>query len=87
VAYTVVIREGAERRLQRIPEPIRSNIGRRIDRLADNPRPPGAQPLKGMQGLWRLRIGNWRVVYVIEDEQGIVDIRLIGPRGEVYRGV
>ncbi len=34
--YTVIIREGAERRLERIPEPFRSNIGRRIDQLADN---------------------------------------------------
>jgi mRNA interferase RelE/StbE len=87
VAYTVVIRDRAERRLQRIPEPLRSNIRHRIDRLADNPRPSGAQPLKGIHGLWRLRVGNWRVVYVIDDEQGIVDIRLIGPRGEVYRGL
>lgn len=41
--------------------------------------------MKGVQGLWRLRVGDWRVVYVIDDERGVVDIRLIGPRGEVYR--
>jgi len=87
VPYTVIIREGAERRLERIPEPFRSNIRRRIDQLADNPRPQSAQPLKGLQGLWRLRVGDWRVLYVIDDAQRIIDVRRIGPRGEVYRGL
>ncbi len=85
--YTVSIRASAQRRLERIPEPLRSNIRRRIDQLAHTPRPSSALPLRGTEGLWRLRVGQWRIVYAINDAQRVVDVRLIETRGQVYRGL
>lgn len=63
-------------------------MGRALDGLAENPRPgpPAGKPLKGYPGLWRLRIaGSYRVVYRLDERAGIVRVRLIGHRRDVYR--
>ena len=61
-------------------------VARRIDGLADNPRPPGVEKLKGAEGLWRVRVGDYRVIYTVRDEVLLVLVIRIGHRREVYRG-
>ena len=57
----------------------------RIDGLAQDPRPSASRKLRGEQNLWRIRIGDYRVVYSVDDRQRIVDIVRIRHRREVYR--
>jgi mRNA interferase RelE/StbE len=58
-----------------------------IRSLADDPRPPGCKRLSGHDALYRIRVGDWRIIYAIEDDKLIVLIVEIGPRGRVYRGL
>jgi mRNA interferase RelE/StbE len=61
------------RQLDRIREPDFSRIAQAILGLENNPRPPGCRKLRGLQG-WRIRIGNWRVIYHINDQERLVII-------------
>lgn len=62
----------------------RQRIAQRISSLADNPRPPGCQKLSGRER-YRIRQGNYRILYTIEDSQLVVFIIRVGHRKEVYR--
>lgn len=59
-------------------------IKRAIEKLAQNPRPPGCLKLVGEVNQWRVRVGDWRVVYVIEDGRLVVLVVRVAPRGGVY---
>jgi mRNA interferase RelE/StbE len=52
--------------------------------LAGNPRPPGATKLQGQRDTWRIRVGDWRVVYVPDDRARVVIVTVIGHRRDVY---
>ncbi len=58
----------------------------RIRQLADDPRPQGCEKLVGITNAWRIRSGNYRVVYMIDDRAQVVTITRVGHRREVYRG-
>ena len=58
-----------------------------IQNLGENPRPPGCRKLAGASGLWRIRIGDWRVVYEIDDAARIIEIQIVAHRRDVYRGI
>ena len=83
-SYSVVYRQSAERELRRIPREDILRIARRIEALGENPRPPGVMRLSGADG-YRIRQGDWRVVYLVDDDAKRVDIVKIGHRREVYR--
>ena len=85
--YTVTILPSALHQLAEIPRPDQKRIKERIDRLATDPRPPGAKKLQGEADLFRLRSGNYRVVYSIEDVRMMVLVIRIGHRRDVYRGL
>lgn len=59
-------------------------IDRKVLALADNPRLPGCKKLKGYRDQWRIRVGDWRVVYLIDDAATLVTITLVAHRREVY---
>ena len=83
--YTVTILPSALDHLADLPRPDQKRIRERIDGLAAHPRPPGAKKLKGESDLFRLRSGNYRIIYSIEDVQLIVLVIRIGHRRDVYR--
>jgi mRNA interferase RelE/StbE len=85
--YTVAILPSALRQLAELPRHDQKRIKERIDRLAVDPRPPGVQKLKGESDLFRLRSGDYRVIYSIEDVRMIVLVIRIGHRRDVYRGL
>jgi len=58
---------------------------RRIEALGENPRPPGCLKLTGAEDLWRIRIGDYRVLFDIQDEKLLVDILAIRHRSDAYR--
>ena len=73
------------RQLDRVHEPDFSRLAEAILSLEDNPRPGGCRKLRGLQG-WRIRIGNWRVIYHIDDHEFVVTIVEIRRRREnTYR--
>jgi mRNA interferase RelE/StbE len=84
--YSVVIKSSAQRELNVLEDPVFSRIDRRILALAENPRPAGCKKLKGYKDQWRIRIGDWRVVYVFDDSAERVSITRVAHRREVYDG-
>jgi len=60
-------------------------ISHAIDALEENPRPSGCKKLKdATENLWRIRVGDYRIIYVIADEVKIVDVRKVGHRKDIY---
>lgn len=85
-SYKVVIKKSAAKELQDVPgKKDRQRLVERISALAENPRPAGAEKLSGARDKYRIRQGNYRVLYEIEDEVFIVHIVKIGDRKDVYR--
>lgn len=82
--YEVQIIPGAEREMDRLPAPIHTRISRRILSLEDNPRPRGIKKLSGHEE-YRLRVGDYRVLYTIDDKNGVIIVFAVGHRREVYR--
>ncbi|MEE8125556.1 MAG: type II toxin-antitoxin system RelE/ParE family toxin [Nitrospirales bacterium] len=85
MAYTVHIAPAAERQLKILPKPTQSQISKRLLKLEVNPRPSGVKKLEGEKDLYRLRVGDFRVIYTIRDRELIVLIVKIGHRREIYR--
>jgi mRNA interferase RelE/StbE len=85
MAYEVRLKPSAERALRKLPAQIRSRIGSRLDGLASNPRPSGCEKLAGADDLYRVRVGDYRLVYQISDEILVILVVTIGHRSDVYR--
>lgn len=87
-AYAVRLTAGARRELQGLTEPLRQQVRHAVHRLGSAPRPPGATLLSGTRAerIWRIRVGDYRVLYQILDAQLVVLVIRIGHRREVYRG-
>ena len=83
-SYSVVVKRSAERELRAVPQRDLSRLVARIRGLAEDPRPPGGEKLSG-HDRYRLRQGDYRVVYAVDDEQRIVEVVKVGHRREVYR--
>jgi len=81
--YQLVIERYAEKQLAKIPPPDFNRIVKAIKTLADNPRPHGYKKLTGRPG-YRIRIGNYRVIYLVEDKQLRVFVIDIGDRKSIY---
>ena len=83
-SYRLALTASAEKELNRLPNALTARIAGRIEKLADNPRPSGCKKLKGGVNEWRIRIGDYRVIYTIEDSTKAVDVTRIAHRKEVY---
>lgn len=84
VSYQIEMRPAALRALKRIDQQDQARIRGAIALLAADPRPPGATSLKGRPGL-RVRIGNYRIIYTIEDDKLLIVVVALGHRREIYR--
>ena len=86
MAYAIEITRPALRQMKKLDPRIRERLSRRIDQLAEEPPPPGAVQLKATSPpLYRVREGDYRIVYRIEQERLTVLVVRIGHRSEVYR--
>lgn len=83
--YKVLLERAAERDLRRLTPDVHDRIIRAIRALANEPRPPGCRKLAGSENDWRIRVGDWRVVYEIADAVNEVRINRVRHRREVYR--
>jgi mRNA interferase RelE/StbE len=82
--YTVVISQTAEKELYRLPSNVVEKIVVVLKSLQDNPRPVGCKKLKGYKDLWRIRVGNYRIIYAVNDVVLLVDVRDLGHRKDIY---
>jgi mRNA interferase RelE/StbE len=83
-SYTVEIKPSARKELEALPNQILARVIAKIEALADNPRPAGCKKLKGFKDQWRIRVGDWRFVYIINDTARLVSVTRIAHRREVY---
>ena len=82
--YSVVVQASAQKELDALDDRAFTRIDRKILELAETPRPPGCKKLKGYKDHWRIRVGDWRVVYMIDDSFRRVSITRVAHRREVY---
>ena len=82
--YQVQVKRSAEKELDALPARTRTRIGKRLLDLEANPRPHGVEKLQGQEA-YRLRVGDYRVLFTIEDGARIVTIYAVGHRRNVYR--
>ena len=83
--YTVLLDKQPQKILRRLPRDLLARIDRAIRALADEPRPAGCKKLTGHDNLYRVRVGEWRICYAVEDEQLIVLVVEVAPRGAAYK--
>jgi mRNA interferase RelE/StbE len=83
--YRIFLERAAERELRRLSREIHNRIIRAIQGLVADPRPPGCRKLTGTQNDWRIRVGDYRVVYEIDDKAQVVRVNRVRHRREVYR--
>lgn len=83
--YAVSLLPAARRQFLDLPTPLQTRLQPHIDALADNPRPHGVKKLSGRADQYRIRVGDWRIIYAIEDRELVVLVIRIGNRREVYR--
>ena len=83
--YTVEIAPAAERQIRKLEATARRRILNRIETLQRNPRPVGVEKLSDSEGLYRVRVGNFRIIYEIEDRITKVLVLKVGDRKEIYK--
>lgn len=84
VKFSLEIKQSAQRELDALDDAVFKRIDRKILALAENARPAGCKKLKGYKDQWRIRIGDWRVVYLIDNETKTVTVMHVAHRREVY---
>ncbi|MET0011752.1 type II toxin-antitoxin system RelE family toxin [Dehalococcoides mccartyi] len=84
--YRIELRRKAQQDLDKLPKKDFEAVIETIKELANTPRPKGIEKLK-VSGLWRVRRGDYRIVYNIDDKQSLVIIVRIGNRRDIYRSL
>lgn len=83
-AYKVALAASAAKELYKLPHSLIARIISRLESLALNPRPAGCKKLTGGDREWRIRIGDYRVVYTVDDAESSLEVTRIRHRREVY---
>jgi mRNA interferase RelE/StbE len=82
--YALDIKQSAQREMDALDDSVFARLDRKILALADEPRPAGCKKLKGYKDQWRVRVGDWRALYVIDDATHTVTVTHVAHRREVY---
>ena len=83
--YRVVVERAAEKDLRRLPLDVRFRVANALRSLANDPRPVGSRKLAGTKHDWRIRMGDYRVIYEIADSIKVIRVYRIRHRREAYR--
>ncbi len=83
-SFTVELKPAARKELEQLPDAVLGRVVRKLESLGSVPRPPGCKKLKGYKDQWRVRIGDWRAVYIVDDELKLVSVTRIAHRRDVY---
>lgn len=82
--YRIEVRPAALRALRKVDPQVRSRVEGAIALLAEDPRPPASRPLRGRPG-YRVRVGDYRIIYTINDDVLLIVVVTLGHRRDVYR--
>ncbi len=82
--YSVSISSRAERDLRKLDRAVKNRMVKALFALESNPRPSGCLKVQSEEGLWRLRVGDWRIGYTVDDAANEVVVVRIGHRSEFY---
>ena len=82
--YAVVVSDRAARELEALPASVATRIYAKLEALASQPRPSGVKKLQGERDLWRIRIGEYRVIYSVNDRNRVVDVVRVRHRSKAY---
>ena len=82
--YAVTLADSARKELRVLPAHVVQRVHAKLRELTINPRPSGCKKLQGHKNCWRIRVGDYRIVYTIDDAKTLVDITRIAHRKEVY---
>lgn len=85
MSYRIEFTPTAARALKKLPGSIQSRISPKVDSLSSAPRPHGVEKMAGHENRYRIRVGEYRIIYVIDDRSSLVTVAVIGHRREVYR--
>jgi mRNA interferase RelE/StbE len=83
-SYNVALTASAAKELKKLPNQLVARIVPRLESLSANPRPPGCKKMQGGDREWRIRIGDYRAVYTIDDTKFLVEVTRIRHRSGVY---
>lgn len=83
-SYVVQVKLSARKELEALPDHVLSRVVRKMESLSQDPRPAGCKKLKGYKDQWRIRVGDWRLLYIIDDAVKLVSVTRIAHRREVY---
>jgi mRNA interferase RelE/StbE len=82
--YSIEIKQSAQKELDALDDSLLTRIDGKILALAENPRPAGCKKLKGYQDQWRVRVGDYRVIYILDDASKTVTVTRVAHRREAY---
>jgi len=82
--YAVTLADSARKELRTLPSHVIECVQPKLRELAANPRPSGCKKLQGYKQGWRIRVGDYRILYTVDDAERRVDIARIAHRKEVY---
>ena len=83
--YTITFARSARKKLENLNAALVNKIFPKIEALAKESRPRGCRKLHGEENLWRIRVGDYRVIYAIYDEKQLIDITAVRHRSEAYK--
>jgi mRNA interferase RelE/StbE len=86
-SYTVDARPRVRKALRQLDPAVRQNVLAKMRALASDPRPSGVEALRGHRPWLRVRVGDYRIIYAVDDEAGLVTVLTVGHRREVYRNL
>lgn len=87
MAYRLEFLSSAQREFLRLPFPVQKRLDPYLSGLVQNPRPHGVKAMVGHKGLFRIRVGEYRILYEINDAAHVVTVTRVRPRGSAYRGL
>jgi mRNA interferase RelE/StbE len=85
--YRIELTPAATRALRKLATEVSRRIARKIDALATQPRPADARKLEGEEGLYRVRVGDYRIIYSVHDDVLLVLVVRIGHRSDIYKAM
>jgi mRNA interferase RelE/StbE len=85
VVYEVRIKTSALRALNKLPTEVQKRVLRAVATLSHTPRPVGCKLMKGRPGHWRIRLGDYRMIYIIRDSTLTIQVIEVGHRRDIYR--
>lgn len=84
MSYRIFVLPKAQRQVKALPLPVQQRINKAVKALRENPRPPGAKKLRYTEDLYRIRVGDYRVIYGVGDDLLLIIVVTAGHRRDVY---